>query len=295
VLAELREPSTLAPLHNPPGTAGIDGARRALPGVPQVAVFDTAFHATLPEAVATYAIEQKVARDHGIRRYGFHGISVRFVVGEAARLLDRPVAGLNMIVLHLGNGAGATAVAGGRSVETSMGMTPLEGLVMGTRSGDLDPAVTFHLARAGRDLSEIEDLYQHRAGLAGLCGDNDMRTVVARATAGDPAAQLALDVYCHRTRKYVGAYHAVLGRLDAVVFTAGSASTVRWSASGRWPGSTRSVSWSTRAATRRAGRSSRPTVPGSRSVWYPPMRSAPSPRRSGRCLASPSFHPSLIN
>jgi acetate kinase len=221
VLAELRELSALAPLHNPPGTAGIEAARRALPGVPQVAVFDTAFHATLPEAAAAYAVDRTVAEAHGIRRYGFHGISVRFVVGEAARLLDRPVAGLNMVVLHLGNGASATAVAGGRSVETSMGMTPLEGLVMGTRSGDLDPAVTFHLARAGLGISDIEDLYQHRSGLFGLCGDNDMRTVVARATAGDPAAGLALDVYCHRIRKYVGAYHAVLGRLDAIVFTAG--------------------------------------------------------------------------
>jgi len=221
VLRELRGLSALAPLHNPPGTAGVEGAGRALPGVPQVAVFDTAFHATLPEAAATYAIDRRVAGAHGIRRYGFHGISVQFVVGRTAQLLDRPVDVLTMVVLHLGNGASATAVAGGRSVETSMGLTPLEGLVMGTRSGDLDPTVTFHLARAGLALSEIEDLYQHRSGLAGLCGDNDMRTVVARATAGDPAAGLALDVYCHRIRKYVGAYHAVLGRLDVIVFTAG--------------------------------------------------------------------------
>ena len=221
VLAELRELSALAPLHNPPSTAGIEGARRALPDAPQVAVFDTAFHATLPEAAATYAIDRKVAEAYGIRRYGFHGISVQFVAGRAATVLGRPLVELNLVVLHLGNGASATAVAGGRSVETSMGLTPLEGLVMGTRCGDLDPAVTFHLARAGLEMAEIEDLYQHRSGLSGLCGDNDMRQVVARATAGEPAAGLALDVYCHRIRKYVGAYHAVLGRLDAIVFTAG--------------------------------------------------------------------------
>lgn len=218
VLGTIRELSELAPLHNPPAVAGIEAARRALPGVPQVAVFDTAFHATLPEAAATYALDRDLATRYGIRRYGFHGISVRWVVAATARLLGRPVEALNLVVLHLGNGASATAVAAGRSVETSMGLTPLEGLVMGTRSGDLDPSVTFHLVRAGVDLDRVEDLYQHRSGLAGLCGDNDMRAIQERA---DPDARLALDVYCHRIRKYVGAYHAVLGRLDAVVFTAG--------------------------------------------------------------------------
>jgi len=201
VLRELRGLSALAPLHNPPGTAGVEGAGRALPGVPQVAVFDTAFHATLPEAAATYAIDRRVAGAHGIRRYGFHGISVQFVVGRTAQLLDRPVDVLTMVVLHLGNGASATAVAGGRSVETSMGLTPLEGLVMGTRTGDLDPAVTFHLARAaGLSLDEIEDRYQHRSGLAGLCADNDVRKVEARAADGDPAARLALDVFAGSKR-----------------------------------------------------------------------------------------------
>jgi acetate kinase len=221
VLSAIRSLSELAPLHNPVGVAGIEAARRALPGVPQVAVFDTAFHATLPEAAATYALDREVAQRYGIRRYGFHGISVGWVVGGTARLLGRPLNELNVIVLHLGNGASATAVAGGRSVETSMGLTPLEGLVMGTRTGDLDPAVAFHLGRAGLDPSGIEDLYLHRSGLAGLCGDNDVRQVVAREAAGDPDARLALDVYCHRIRKYVGAYHAVLGRLDAITFTAG--------------------------------------------------------------------------
>ncbi len=222
VLAGIEELAELAPLHNPAAAQGIRAARAALPQLPQVAVFDTAFHATLPPAASTYALDRELAARHGVRRYGFHGISVRYVVAASARLLGRPVEDLNLIVLHLGNGASATAVAGGFSVETSMGMTPLEGLVMGTRTGDIDPAVTFHLARAaGLSLDEIEDRYQHRGGLAGLCGDNDMRAVQARAEAGDPAGQLALDVYCHRIRKYVGAYHAVLGRLDAVVFTAG--------------------------------------------------------------------------
>jgi len=218
VLKAIRDLSPLAPLHNPAGVAGIEAARRALPGVPQVAVFDTAFHATLPPAAATYALDRATSQRYGIRRYGFHGISVRWVSAGAARLLGRPLADLNLIVLHLGNGASATAVAGGRSVETSMGLTPLEGLVMGTRTGDLDPAVAFHLARAGVDPADIEDLYQHRAGLFGLCGDSDMRAIQQRT---DPDARLALDVYCHRIRKYVGAYHAVLGRLDAIVFTAG--------------------------------------------------------------------------
>jgi acetate kinase len=222
VLAAIRELSELAPLHNPANATGIEAARRALPGVPQVAVFDTAFHATLPAAAATYALDRELAGRYGIRRYGFQGISVGWVVARTAELLGRPVAELNLIVLHLGNGASATAVAGGRSVETSMGLTPLEGLVMGTRTGDLDPAVTFHLARAaGLSRDEIEDRYQHRSGLAGLCGDNDVRRVTTRAADGDPAARLALDVYCHRIRKYVGAYHAVLGRLDAIAFTAG--------------------------------------------------------------------------
>jgi acetate kinase len=222
VLDGIEALSELAPLHNPPAVAGIRAARAALPEVPQVAVFDTAFHATLPPAASTYALDRELAARYGIRRYGFHGISVRYVVAAAAALLGRPVRELNLVVLHLGNGASATAVAGGSSVDTSMGMTPLEGLVMGTRTGDIDPAVAFHLTRvAGLSLGDVEDRYQHHAGLAGLCGDNDMRTVQSRAQAGDPDAELALDVYCHRIRKYVGAYHAVLGRLDAVVFTAG--------------------------------------------------------------------------
>jgi len=157
-----------------------------------------------------------------VRRYGFHGTSHWYVARRTAQLLGRPVEAVNSIVLHLGNGASATAVHGGRSVETSMGLSPLEGLVMGTRCGDLDPAVAGHLSRvAGLDVTAIDDMLWHRSGLVGICGDSDMRAVLARRAAGDEVATLAFDVYCHRVRKYVGAYHAVLGRLDAIAFSAG--------------------------------------------------------------------------
>ncbi|GAA4673955.1 acetate/propionate family kinase [Phytohabitans rumicis] len=212
----------LAPLHNPANLAGIAVARRLLPGVPQVAVFDTAFHRTLPEAAATYAIDAAVAREHGIHRYGFHGTSHAYVSRRTADLLDRPLETVNTITLHLGNGASACAVEGGRSVATSMGLTPLEGLVMGTRSGDLDPAVIFHLRRtAGLGVDEIDDLLNHRSGLLGLAGVGDMREILSRRATGDPAATLAFDVYCRRIKSYVGAYYALLGRLDAITFTAG--------------------------------------------------------------------------
>ncbi|MFY1704154.1 acetate/propionate family kinase [Micromonospora sp. WMMA1923] len=222
VLAGIAELVPLAPLHNPANLAGITEARRVLPDVAQVAVFDTAFHHTLPESAATYAIEREVAERYGIRRYGFHGTSHAYVSRRTAELLDRPYAEVNTITLHLGNGASACAVAGGRSVATSMGMSPLEGLVMGTRSGDLDPTVVFHLRReAGLGVDEIDDLLNHRSGLLGLTGVNDMREVLSRRAAGDPAANLAFDVYCRRITGYVGAYYALLGRIDAVTFTAG--------------------------------------------------------------------------
>ncbi|MCX6401638.1 MAG: acetate kinase [Propionibacteriales bacterium] len=212
----------LAPLHNPANLAGIRVARAHFPDLPHVAIFDTAFHMTVPPVAHTYAIDADVARRHRVRRYGFHGTSHAYVSREAARLLGRPPAETNMIVLHLGNGASATAVRGGESVDTSMGLTPLEGLVMGTRSGDIDPAIVFHLARtAGMDIDEIDDLLNKRSGVLGLSGRQDMRDLVAAAETGDTAAMLALDVYCYRLRKYVGAYTAALGRVDAVVFTAG--------------------------------------------------------------------------
>jgi acetate kinase len=222
VVTAITELTALAPLHNPPALASIAVARQRRPDLPQVAVFDTAFHASLPAAAFTYALDTAVAKRLGIRRYGFHGTSHAYVSRRTAELLGSPLAAINTIVLHLGNGASACAVEGGRSVETSMGLTPLEGLVMGNRSGDLDPAVIFHMHRVGGySLEDIDDLLNRASGMLGLCGDNDMRTVQDRRDAGDPAAVLAFDVYCHRLRKYIGAYAAVLGRIDAVTFTGG--------------------------------------------------------------------------
>jgi acetate kinase len=212
----------LAPLHNPPGLLGIRAARAALSELPQVAVFDTAFHSHMPAAARSYAIDAALAEQHGIRRYGFHGTSYRIVSERTAEFLNRPIDQLRMIVLHLGNGASASAIAGGRSVDTSMGMTPLEGLVMGTRSGDLDPAVLLYLQRhAGMTVDDVDNLLNRRSGLLGLSGRSDMREVIEAADGGDAAAQLAFDVYVHRLRHYIGAYLAVLGGADAVVFTAG--------------------------------------------------------------------------
>lgn len=222
VLAAIKDLVPLAPLHNPANLAGIEVARAALPDVPQVAVFDTAFHHTLPEAAATYAIDREVAERYDIRRYGFHGTSHAYVSRRTAELLGRPYEQLHTITLHLGNGASACAVANGRSVATSMGMSPLQGLVMGTRSGDLDPTVIFHLRReAGLSVDEIDDLLNHRSGLLGLTGVNDMREVLQRRAAGDRVAELAFDVYCRRITGYVGAYYALLGHVDAITFTAG--------------------------------------------------------------------------
>lgn len=222
VLAEIERLVPLAPLHNPANITGIRTARALRPDLPQVAVFDTAFHTTIPESAARYAIDVATADAHRIRRYGFHGTSHAYVSRRAAELLGRTPEELNLIVLHLGNGASASAVAGGRCVDTSMGLTPLEGLVMGTRSGDIDPAVVFHLERvAEMGTDEIDELLNKKSGLTGLCGDNDMREIRRRVDAGDAAATLAFDIYIHRLKKYIGAYYAVLGRVDAVVFTAG--------------------------------------------------------------------------
>ena len=280
VIAAIDSLSALAPLHNPANLLGIHAAMTALPDVAHVAVFDTAFHQTLPPSAYTYAIDAALAAEHRVRRYGFHGTSHKFVSEEAAAFLgrpleslktivlhlgngasaaaytyaidaelaakhrvrrygfhgtshkfvseaaaaflDRPLGELKQIVFHLGNGASACAIDGGRSVDTSMGMTPLEGLVMGTRSGDLDPAVLFHLHRkAGLGFDELDTLLNRRSGLLGLSGTGDMRDVTESASKGDEAAQLALDVTVHRLRHYLGAYLAVLGGLDVVVFTAG--------------------------------------------------------------------------
>ncbi|MDT0465831.1 acetate kinase [Streptomyces gibsoniae] len=222
VLAEIERLIPVAPLHNPANLTGIRTAMALRPDLPQVAVFDTAFHTTMPESAARYAIDTRIADRYRVRRYGFHGTSHAYVSRATAKLLGRAPEDVNVIVLHLGNGASASAVRGGRCVDTSMGLTPLEGLVMGTRSGDLDPAVIFHLARVGgMSMDEIDTLLNKRSGLFGLCGDNDMREIQRRIDEGDEEAQLAFDIYIHRLKKYIGAYFAVLGRVDAIAFTAG--------------------------------------------------------------------------
>ena len=222
VIADIDGLSALAPLHNPANLAGIRAAATIFAGVPQVAVFDTAFHQTLPPEAFTYAIDAGLAKQHQIRRYGFHGTSHKYVSEQAAEFLGRPLAELKTIVLHLGNGASAAAIDGGRSIDTSMGLTPLEGLVMGTRSGDLDPAIIFHLHRqAGLGFDELDSLLNRGSGLLGLTGSGDMRDVQTAAAGGDAEAEAALAVWRHRIRHYVGAYIAQLGGLDALVFTAG--------------------------------------------------------------------------
>ncbi|WP_026877369.1 acetate/propionate family kinase [Jiangella gansuensis] len=225
----IEELAPLAPLHNPPGLTALRLARRALPDLPHVAVFDTAFHQSLPPSAYTYALDRELASTHRVRRYGFHGTSVSYVSREAARLLELNPDDANLIVLHLGNGASATAVRGGRSVDTSMGLTPLEGLVMGTRGGDVDPGVLTYLHReAGLSVDELDEMLNRRSGMLGLAGANDMREVHRRARAGDESARLAREVYCHRIRRYVGAYLAVLGHAHAIVFTAGVGENDSW-------------------------------------------------------------------
>lgn len=224
VIATVRRLIPLAPLHNPGNLQGIEVAQQAFPDVPQVAVFDTAFHQTMPEAAVTYAIPRAWREEHRIRRYGFHGASHAYVSRRVAALLDRPVEEVRSIILHIGNGASATAVDGGRSVDTSMGLTPLEGLVMGTRPGDLDPGLPGHLARvAGLSIEDYEKALSKESGLLALTGSADFRELEDRLRSGedDPEARLAFDVVVHRLLHYVGGYAAVLGRVDAIAFTAG--------------------------------------------------------------------------
>ncbi|GJF12087.1 acetate kinase [Mycolicibacterium cyprinidarum] len=226
MIAQLERLAPLAPLHNPPAILGLEVARRALPELPHIAVFDTAFFHDLPPAAATYAIDHEIAAEWGIRRYGFHGTSHQYVSEQAADFLGAPLESLSQIVLHLGNGASASAIVGGRPVETSMGLTPMEGLVMGTRSGDVDPGVITYLWRtAGMSVEDIESMLNRRSGMRGLCGEIDFRVIRQRIESGDEsdrgAAQLAYDVYIHRLRKYIGAYLAVLGTADVITFTAG--------------------------------------------------------------------------
>lgn len=222
VLTAVQDLVPLAPLHNPANLEGLRATMAAFPDVPQVAVFDTAFHQSMPPSAYTYAVPSAWREDLGVRRYGFHGTSVAYVTARTAELLGRPVTDLNLVVAHLGNGASMTAVRAGRSVDTSMGLSPLEGLVMGTRSGDVDPALGGYLARtAGLDEAAYDAALNGQSGLLGLSGVSDFRELLERRQQGDPAAALAYDVVVHRLVKYVGAYAAELGRVDAIVFTGG--------------------------------------------------------------------------
>ncbi len=222
VLRAVRDLRALAPLHNPANLEGIETALTAFPGVPQVAVFDTAFHLSMPPRAHTYAVPRDWRETHRVRRYGFHGTSFAYVSRRACEVLGSDPAETNLVVLHLGNGASACAVEGGRSVDTSMGLSPLEGLVMGTRSGDVDPALGAYLGRvAGLDAAAYDEALNHASGLKGLAGVSDLREIVQRRGAGDAEAALAFDVMTYRLRKYVGAYAAALGRVDAIVFTGG--------------------------------------------------------------------------
>ncbi len=222
ILIALKKLNILAPLHNPANILGIETLMQLVPDLPNVAVFDTAFHSTLPKEAFLYALPTKLYEEAQIRRYGFHGTSHHYVAQESAKILERPLSKLNLITLHLGNGASACAIKNGESVDTSMGFTPLEGLVMGTRCGDIDPAIVTYLTEQQKLSAEaVSNLLNKESGLKGLCGENDLRLIIERATQGDNDAITALDVFVYHIRKYIGAYIAVLGDVDAIVFTGG--------------------------------------------------------------------------
>ncbi len=222
VVAAIEKTIPLAPLHNPANLDGISVARELFPEAPQVAVFDTAFHQTIPAYAFHYALPKELYEKYRVRRYGFHGTSHAYVAGECAKMMGRPAEELNIITVHLGNGCSMTAVKNGKSVDTTLGLTPLEGLVMGTRSGDVDPAIYAFLHRnCDMDIDQIDNMLNKESGLKGLCGMNDMRDIHGAIDEGNEMAKLALDVQTYRNRKYIGAYMAVLGHVDAIVFTAG--------------------------------------------------------------------------
>jgi acetate kinase len=222
VMVAIEELIPLAPLHNPANLMGIRVTMEHVVDTPQVAVFDTAFHQSIPEHAYLYALPYRLYEEKKVRRYGFHGTSHSYVARQAARHLGKPLEELNIITLHLGNGASGAAIRAGECIDTSMGMTPLEGLVMGTRSGDLDPAILFYLAReSGMDMDELDYLLNKKSGLKGICGESDMRKISKSAEKGDPQSLLALTIFCYRLKKYIGAYMAALGGVDCIVFTGG--------------------------------------------------------------------------
>jgi len=222
LIETLRSLIPLAPLHNPANLLAVEIAIERFPNVPQVAVFDTAFHQSLPPCAYHYALPYEFYTAYHVRRFGFHGTSHFYVAQRAARYLGKPLSSLNLITLHLGNGASATAIRKGKSADTSMGMTPLQGLIMGTRCGDIDPAIIFYLGRiTGKSNEELDEILNEKSGLEGICGVNDMREVESLAGSGNARAQLAINMFCYRIRKYIGSYFAILGRVDALVFTGG--------------------------------------------------------------------------
>ena len=222
VIAAIEELIPLAPLHNPANLMGIRVTMEHVARIPQVAVFDTAFHQSIPKHAYLYALPYTLYKEQKIRRYGFHGTSHSYVARQAALYLDKPMASLNIITLHLGNGASAAAIRSGKCIDTSMGLTPLEGLIMGTRSGDLDPAILLYLSReSGLDIDALDTLLNKESGLKGICGENDMRTISEAAEQGKSRAKLALTMFCYRLKKYIGAYMAALGGVDCIVFTGG--------------------------------------------------------------------------
>lgn len=222
VIASLEKYADLAPLHNPPNLTGIVAAQTSLPNAMQVACFDTSFHTTIPKVAYLYALPYEIYEKYRVRRYGFHGTSHRYVARRAAKLMDKDKYNVNVITCHLGNGCSITAVKDGKSIDTSMGLTPLEGLVMGTRTGDFDPAIIFYLSDHGYDIDSLNKMCNKESGLLGISGEsNDMRNLTESAANGSKRAKLAVDIFCYRIKKYIGMYAAVLGRLDAVVFTGG--------------------------------------------------------------------------
>ncbi len=222
VIKEIEKLIPLAPLHNPANLDGIKSSIEHCPNVPQVAVFDTAFHSSIPKYAYMYALPYETYEKDGVRRYGFHGTSHHFITKEAAKFLDMDVNKLNAITLHLGNGASMSAVKNGKSIDTSMGLTPLEGLIMGTRCGDIDPAIIFYLSRTeGLSIDELDNMLNKKSGLKGVCGNNDMREIGELAKEGNKKAKLALEMFSYRIKKYIGSYSAVLGRVDCLIFTGG--------------------------------------------------------------------------
>ena len=231
VIKKIEQVSPLAPLHNPVNLIGIKAISKVNPSLIQVAVFDTAFHQSIPDFAYHYALPYEYYTDNQVRRYGFHGTSHHYVAKEAAKILQKDINECNLITLHLGNGASMAAVKNGKSVDTSMGLTPLEGLVMGTRCGDIDPAIIFYLSRnLNLSIDELDNILNKKSGLKGICGINDMREVEQKANSGDKKAKLALEIFCYRIKKYIGAYSVAVGKVDALVFTGGigeHSSTVR--------------------------------------------------------------------